>query len=148
VSHDVEVNVSSFACIHAVLVIADFVNDEQQVDKVANCAELLISRVGIGVRHEKFVATLDEEGTFSVSKDVVAIDPGPRLGSCFPVVGIGGSSKGLGESEEVWEVKGFGFCVHYGGGMRDWKRWSGTSSKSGTFIRSAYIALKHKATYG
>jgi hypothetical protein len=104
-SHDVEVNVSSFARIHAVLVIADFVNDEQQVDKVANCAEFLISSVGIGVRHEEFVATLDEEGTFSVSKDVVAVDPSTRFGGCLPVVGIGGSSEGLGESEEVGEVK-------------------------------------------
>jgi hypothetical protein len=106
ISHSIEVNFSGFACIRAALIIADLVNDEQQVDKVAYGTEFLISSVGIGVRHEKFVATLDKESTLSVSEDVVAVDPGARLGGGFPVVGVGGPLEGLRESEKIWEIKG------------------------------------------
>jgi hypothetical protein len=99
---------SGFAGIRAALIIADLVNDEQQINKVAYCTEFLISRMGICVRHEKFVATLDKESTLSVSEDIVAVDPGARLGGSLLVMGISGPLERPRECEKVWEVKGLG----------------------------------------
>jgi hypothetical protein len=96
---------TSFACVGTILVIADFINDEEQVDKVADCAEFSIPRMRIGVGHEKFVVTLDEESTLSVSEDVEAVDPSPGLRCSLPVVRISGPFEGLREGEEIGEVK-------------------------------------------
>jgi hypothetical protein len=62
----------------------------------------------IGVRDQKFVATLDEERPLSVGENIVAVDPSPGLCCSLPVVGIGGSLERLREGEEVGEVKGRG----------------------------------------
>lgn len=96
---------TSLACVGTVLVIADFVNNEEQVDKVADCAEFPIPRMRIGVGDQKFVVALDEKGTLSVGEDIVAVDPSPGLCCGLPVVGIGGSLEGLREREEIREVK-------------------------------------------
>ena len=68
-----------FARVGTILVIADFVNDEEQVDEVADCTKFFIPRMRIGVGHQKLVATLDEESPLSVSEDIVAVDPSPGL---------------------------------------------------------------------
>lgn len=96
---------TSFACVGTALVIADFINDEEQVDEVANCAEFSIPRMRIGVGYQKFVITLDEESTLSVSEDVEAVDPSPGLCCSLPVVRIRGPFKGRGEGEEIREVE-------------------------------------------
>lgn len=96
---------TGLACIGTILVIADFVNDEEQVDKVTNCAKFFIPRMRIGVRDQKFVVTLDEESPLSVGEDIVAVDPSTGLCCSFPVMGVGGSLEGLGEGEEIGDVK-------------------------------------------
>lgn len=96
---------AGLACVGTILVIADFVNNEEQVDEVTDCAEFFIPRMRIGVRNQKFVATLDEESPLSVGENIVAVDPGTGLCSGFPVMGVGGSLEGLREGEEVGEVK-------------------------------------------
>jgi hypothetical protein len=96
---------AGLACVGTILVIADFVNNEEQVDEVTDCAEFFITRMRIGVRNQKFVVTLDEKGPLSVGEDIVAVDPSPGLCCSFPVVRVGGSLEGLREGEEIREVK-------------------------------------------
>ena len=96
---------AGLACIGTILVIADFVNNEEQVDEVTDCAEFFIPRMRIGVRNQKLVVTLDEKSPLSVGEDIVAVDP--RTGLCcgFPVMRVGGSLEGFREGEEIGEVK-------------------------------------------
>ena len=96
---------AGLACIGTILVIADFVDNEEQVDEVTDCAEFFEPRMRIGVRDQKFVVTLDEESPLPVGEDIVAVDPSSGLCCSFPVVGVGGSLKGLREGEEIGEVK-------------------------------------------
>ncbi len=96
---------AGLACVGTILVIADFVNNEEQVDEVADCAEFFIPRMRIGVRNQKFVVTLDEESPLSISEDIVAVDPSPGLCCSILVVGVGGALEGLREGEEIREVE-------------------------------------------
>jgi hypothetical protein len=96
---------AGLACIGTILVIANFVDNEEQVDEVTNRAKFFIPRMRIGVRNQKFVETLDEESPLSVGEDVVAVDPSPGLCCGFPVMGVGGSLEGFREGEEIGEVK-------------------------------------------
>lgn len=59
----------------AVLVVADLVDREEQVDEVAGGAELLVAGVGVGVCAEELAAALEEEGALFVREDLVAVDP-------------------------------------------------------------------------
>jgi len=96
---------AGLASVGTILIIADFVDNEEQVDEVADRAEFFKPRMRIGVRNQKFVVTLDEESPLSVGEDIVAVDPSPGLCCSFPVMGVGGSLEGFGEGEEIWEVK-------------------------------------------
>lgn len=134
VLHGVEVNFPCSSRIGAVLIIADLIDNEKQVDEVADCAKLFIPSVGIGMGHQEFVVALDEEGPLPVSEYIVAIDPGSGFCRGLPVVGIRGPLEGLREGKEIGEVKRCGRWVH------DWKPEENEDGKfanmRGLFIRS------------
>lgn len=59
----------------AVLVVADLVDREKQVDEIAGGAELLVAGVWVCVCAEELATTLEEEGALFVGQDLVAVDP-------------------------------------------------------------------------
>ena len=96
---------AGLACVGTILVIADFVNNEEQVDEIADCTEFFVPRMRVGVGYQELVVTLDEESPLSVCEDIVAVDPSPGLCCSFLVVGVGGPLEGLREGEEIGEVE-------------------------------------------
>ena len=62
-------------CTLAILVVADLVDGEEEVDKVAGRAEAFVVGVGVGVGTEELAATLKEEGTLLVGQHTVAVNP-------------------------------------------------------------------------
>ncbi len=103
---------TSFAYAGTTLVVADFVNDEDQVDEVADGTKFLIVRIREGVGRQKLEVTLGEESPLSVIEDMVVDDPSLGLWCSFREVGVGGSLEGRGEGQEIGEDIRGGFWVH------------------------------------
>ena len=65
VAHGVQEHLARVTCALPVLVVADFINYEEQIDKVATGPKLIVSSVGIGVGNKELVAPLKEEREFA-----------------------------------------------------------------------------------
>lgn len=67
------------------LLIAEFVYNEQEVDKIAAGTKFLVASIGVAMGAQKFALTLEEECASAVSEDGVTVDPTSGLGgSAFP----------------------------------------------------------------
>lgn len=81
------------------LLVAELVDDEQQVDEVATSTELLIASVRVGVRTQQFALSLEKEGAATISENSIAVDPTSRL--C-----CGALPKGVGSVTKKWRRNG------------------------------------------
>ena len=90
VFHSFDIRSASGSSTGAALVVADFVNDEQEVDEIAGGAELFIISVWVGPCTQKLATPLLEELELLAGKDLVV--EYPCRGSCtgLSVVGIEG----------------------------------------------------------
>lgn len=86
------------------LLVTDLVEDEEEVDEVAACAELFVAGVGIGMRAEELALTLREESAaLLVGEDAIAVDPVSRLSAGTLPVRISGVRERGGQREKVRE---------------------------------------------
>ena len=69
--------------------VADLVDDEQGVDKIAADPKVFVSSERVGVGDQELVAARDELGTFFIAEHFEAVDPGTRFGGSGLVVGVG-----------------------------------------------------------
>lgn len=86
---DVEVNHARAQSVLPVLFVADLIDDEQGVDKVAADSETFVRSERIGVGDQELVAPCDKLGTFFIVEYLEAVDPGTRFGGSGFVVGVG-----------------------------------------------------------
>lgn len=91
VAHGVQEHLACMTCSLPVLVVAYFIDHEEQIDEVATGPELIVSSIGIGVGDEEFVAPLEEERLFASFEHVVAVNPCARFGAGLSVVRTGRS---------------------------------------------------------
>ena len=75
VPHGVVERETSLVGALAILVVADLVDSEEEVDEVAGHPELLIAGVRVSVCAEQLAAALEEECTLLVREDTVRVDP-------------------------------------------------------------------------
>lgn len=99
VAHGVQEHLARVTCALPVLVVADFINYEEQIDKVATGPKLIVSSVGIGVGNKELVAPLKEEREFASFEHVVAVDPCARFSTGLGIVGTGRSLERAGCKE-------------------------------------------------
>lgn len=111
--HGVEEDLRGRASVLAVLFVANFVDYEQEVDKVATGAKLIEVGVGIGVRDEQLIASEDKVCSLPVDKEVVAVHPCGRLAGSGLVVRAGGTLQRA-HGVQVWKTERRQFCDHVG----------------------------------
>ena len=87
--HDVEVNHPRSERILAVLNVADLIDDEKGVDKVATDPESLVRSERVGVGDQELVTARDEFRTLLIAKNFEAVDPCPRFCGRGFVVWVG-----------------------------------------------------------
>ena len=87
--HDVEVNHPRGEGILAVLNIADLIDDEQGVDKVAADPKTLVGSEWVSVGDQELVTARDEFRALLIAKNLEAVDPCPGFGGRGFVVWVG-----------------------------------------------------------
>jgi hypothetical protein len=87
---DVKVNHARRKGVLAVLLVADLIDDEQSVDKVAADSETFVRSERIRVGDQEFIAARDKLRALLVVEYLEAVDPGTRFGGGGFVVGVGG----------------------------------------------------------
>ena len=86
---DVEVNHARTKGVLAVLRVADLIDDEEGVDKIAAHSETLARSGRISVGDQELVAACDEFRTLFIIEQFELVDPGTGFGGCRFVVGVG-----------------------------------------------------------
>ena len=89
IPHDVEVNHSRGKGILAVLYVADLIDNEKGVDKVAADPETLVRGEWVSVGDQELVATRDEFRALLIAEYLEAVNPCPGFGGRGFVVGVG-----------------------------------------------------------
>lgn len=104
VAEGIEEHAAGLVRVLPVLLVAYFVDREQNIHQVHGRAQLLVACVRVGMCAQELAAALLEKSAFAVGNDLVAVDPG---GGCFRgafEVGVEGALEGQ-EGDEVREDK-------------------------------------------
>lgn len=129
----------------AILVVADLVNDEEQIDKVTARPELIIASIGISVRDEELVAPLVEERKLPAFEKLVAVDPCTGFSRGLGVVWVGGSLEPA-QCEEVRKSELLRGHCECGMWMRESSSGTGGTCEDEipTTARSYIVALSNR----